>query len=135
MRKRTFADKRLGGTPMKDHSLSKANISKDKSCRGSELFQNAFPRLGFNSSQTYPIKNSKNEQILKPSALAFVKENATKKLSVTIPKQLHTFLKDLAIQNDMTMGELITQKLLASLKDDQFLNQSRQATLGSDSLL
>ena len=43
----------------------------------------------------------------------------TKKLSVAIPRELHRLLKKLALDEDVTMGQLITNLLSTSLKEKQ----------------
>ena len=43
----------------------------------------------------------------------------TKKLSVAIPRDLHRLLKKLALDEDVTMGQLITNLLNTSLKEKQ----------------
>ena len=45
----------------------------------------------------------------------------TKKLSVAIPRDLHRLLKKLALDKDVTMGQLITDLLTTSLKEKQQL--------------
>ena len=74
-----------------------------------------YPNFGVDTSHQNSARNSNQEKTDQPSALAIAKQNATKKLSVAIPKHLHRALKQMALQEDMTMGELITAKLLESL--------------------
>jgi len=45
----------------------------------------------------------------------------TKKLSVAIPRDLHRLLKKIALDDDITMGQLITDLLSASLRESGHL--------------
>ena len=114
---------RFGGRSVKDLSISLDNPLGGKWSPDSASRHDAYPSFGVDSSQTISIENPKNNQASK-SALAITKQNATKKLSVAIPKHLHRALKQMALQEDMTMGELITEKLLASLGDEQLYDQA-----------
>ncbi len=60
-------------------------------------------------------KASASQAIQAATALALTHENATKKLSVAIPKNLHRTLKQMALDKDLTMGELITDMLQDNL--------------------
>ena len=60
-------------------------------------------------------KNSASQPIPTATALDLAHENATKKLSVAIPKNLHRTLKQMALDQDLTMGELITVMLQDNL--------------------
>jgi len=60
-------------------------------------------------------KISANTPVNVATALDLALENATKKLSVAIPKNLHRTLKQIALDRDLTMGELITEMLQNNL--------------------
>ena len=60
-------------------------------------------------------KTSASQSIHAATALDLAHENATKKLSVAIPKNLHRTLKQMALDQDLTMGELITDMLQDNL--------------------
>ena len=60
-------------------------------------------------------KISANTPFDVPTALDLALENATKKLSVAIPKNLHRTLKQIALDRVLTMGELITEMQLNNL--------------------
>lgn len=60
-------------------------------------------------------KTPASQPVLAATALDLAHENATKKLSVAIPKNLHRTLKQMALNQDLTMGELITDMLQANL--------------------
>lgn len=52
---------------------------------------------------------------LSPATPPAAKAEPTKKLSVAIPRSLHKTLKQLALDEDETMGELITKLLQSAL--------------------
>jgi hypothetical protein len=60
-------------------------------------------------------KTSASQSVNPATALDLAHENATKKLSVAIPKNLHRTLKQMALDQDLTMGELITDMLQDNL--------------------
>ncbi len=103
---------------MKDLSISLDNPLGGKWSSDSESSHQGYPSFGVEAPQPISIENPKKDKGSKSSALEIAKQNATKKLSVSIPKHLHRALKQLALEEDITMGELITKKLIASLEGE-----------------
>ena len=67
------------------------------------------------SGGTLEAYSAPSQSIHAATALDLAHENATKKLSVAIPKNLHRTLKQMALDQDLTMGELITDMLQDNL--------------------